>query len=357
MSFPNCFVDSFQHYSTADLFGLGNGQKWSGVGPQATQANTFISLGTGIAGNSLRIVASASVFGVYKTFPNLATYVIGFRFRINQIISNAFQNLCGLYDSGTPQAILTLNGDGTLSLTRAGTAVTGGRSTNTLNINTWYYIEMMCTINSSIGANTWQLNVNGVNWANVAAGQSSKNSANSTANQVYLGIGNMPGNGVQTMDFCDFYCDGGGSVNSGAFWGDIKVECHWPIAQGTYSAWFPYGGLRVGCVNDITPNGDTNFIADNTINDKSTYIFQPLVYPPASIMCTQVVHTSRKPDAGTRQIADYCLSSGTAVAGNTVSLTNTYQIYTNVLTQDPHTSAAWTANGINAAEFGVEEVS
>jgi hypothetical protein len=158
------------------------------------------------------------------------------------------------------------------------------------------------------------------------------------------------------MDFCDLYIDGGGSVNSGAFWGDTKIECHWPVAVGTYSAWTPVNGLGVGCVNDESPTGDVSYLSDNTINDKSTFTFQPLTSTPASIMCVQVVHDSKKADAGIKQIADYCRSNGTDAVGTTVNLANNYLMYTNVLAQDPHTSAAWTASNLNAAEFGVEEI-
>jgi hypothetical protein len=355
MAFPNCFVDSFSHYSTADLWGTGSGQKWTGFGASSSTGNVFISSGTGIVGNSLRIQPNTNVVYVSKTLANLATWIIGFRFRVTVFHTTG---LCILLDSGNPQVTLFLNSDGTLSaFNGAVTAVTGGRSTNVIYPNIWYYVEMKCTINSSISANTWQVNVNGTNWINVATGQSSKSTSNTTANQVALG--NWSGanaSGNQYNDYCDFYCDGGGSVNGGAFWGDIKVECHWPIAQGTYSSWVPQGGLAVGCVDDLMPNGDINFIAINTTNSKSTFLFQSLVYPPTGIVCAQVTHVSKKTDAGTRQITDYCVSGSATTAGNTVSLANGYIMYTNIITQDPNTLAAWTASGINAAEFGVEQL-
>jgi hypothetical protein len=355
MPFPNCFIDSFNHYSTSDLFGLGNGMKWGSTGLGSSTGNMFISGGTGLFGNSLRIVANNTNINVSKVFNNLTTWVIGFRFKLSGLPSTPPQ-LLSLIDTGTVQVDLKLNTNGTLFVTRAGTTVTGGTSTNALATNTWYYVEMMVTINPSISANTWQVNVNGANWINVAAGQSSRNTGNSTANQLALGIWANGYGTTPTLDYCDFYCDGGGSVNGGAFWGDTKIECHWPVAVGTYSAWTPVNGLGVGCINDETPNGDLNYLSDNTTNDKSTFTFQPLGATPSSIMCVQTVYDVRKNDAGTRQVADYCYSGGTGVAGATNNPGNTYLMYTNVLAQDPHTSAAWTASGLNAAEFGVEEI-
>jgi hypothetical protein len=362
MSSPNCFLDSFSHYSTNDLWGLGNGTKWDGFGSQSQITTIFISLGTGLFGNSLRISSPGPNNSIYvaKSFTNLATWVMGVRFKTTAlpIIGGGYTPFT-LLDSGTPQVELAINNLGQIYVSRNGNLVTGGTSTNILVANTWYYIEMMVTISPSISANSWQVNVNGANWINVAAGQSSRNSANSTANQICLGQGprNLnPSSGGFLVDLCDLYIDGGGSVNGGAFWGDTKIECHWPAAAGTYSAWTPTGALGLGCVNDETPNGDVSYLADNTINDKSTFTFQPLASNPSSIMCVQVVHDSKKADAGIKQIADYCVSSGTTAVGTTVNLANSYRMYTNVLAQDPHTSAAWTASGLNAAEFGVEEI-
>jgi hypothetical protein len=360
MSFPNCFLDSFSHYSTNDLWGLGNGMKWNGFGGQSQITTIFISPGTGLFGNSLRISSGTnnSIY-VFKALSNLATWVVGVRVKFSALpgVGGGYTPFA-LMDGGTLQVDLGINNAGQLYVTRNGNLVTGGTSTNTVVANTWYYIEMKVTIGSSIAANTWQVNVNGTNWITVAAGQSSQNTGNATANQICLGQGprNLNPGFNFIVDFCDFYCDGGGSVNGGAFWGDTKIECHWPVGVGTYSAWTPTNALGVGCVNDETPNGDINYLADNTINDKSTFTFQPLASTPSSIMCVQVIHDSKKADAGTKQIADYCVSGGTTAVGTTVSLANSYLMYTNILTQDPHTSAAWTASGLNAAEFGVEEI-
>jgi hypothetical protein len=359
LSFPNCFIDSFSHYSTNDLYGLGNGQKWTGIGNNSATTNTFISLGTGLFGNSLRVLTQGNAYlCVFKTLGNLATWVIGFRWRTSGtgISTNIFALSDGAFS--TVQNCILLNTDNTLSLVRSTTtAVTGGKSTNTIVANTWYYIEMKCTIASSIGANTWQLNVNGTNWVNVTTGQNSQQTGNATANLVVLGEVGFSNTSVPFFDYCDFYCDGGGAVNGGAFWGDTKIECHWPIATGTYTAWTPVNGLGVGCINDETPSGDINYLSDNTTNDKSTFLFQPLGSTPASIMCVQTVYDIRKNDSGTRQVADYCRSNGTDAVGTTVNPGNSYVMYTNVLNQDPHTSAAWTASNLNAAEFGVEEIS
>jgi hypothetical protein len=283
MSFPNCFLDSFAHYGQLDLVGSGNGQKWTTVGSAVSASmisstNLFISPGTGLFGNSLRYVAFGSTSNLYvvKTLASLATWVVGFRFRTSVL---AGQSIVALWDSGTIQVDLRITAStGTLFVTRNGSTVTGGTSTLTINANTWYYIEMMCTIASSISANTWQVNVNGTQYINVTTGQSSKSTGNATANQVLIGNPSASGNAATIiMDFCDLYVDGGGSVNGGAFWGDTKVECHWPVAAGTNTAWTGNAGNPVGCINDETPNGDVNFISDSTTNDKSSFTFQPLL--------------------------------------------------------------------------------
>ena len=65
---------------------------------------------------------------------------------------------------------------------------------------------------------------------------------------------------------------------------------------------------------------------------------------------------ARKDDAGTRQIQQMCLSSGTEEDSATITLGSNYQYYQDILETDPHTGVAWTVAGFNAATFGVKEI-
>ena len=103
------------------------------------------------------------------------------------------------------------------------------------------------------------------------------------------------------------------------------------------------------------PPGDNQYISDATAGDKTDFAHQTL---SLSGTIAAVVHVTyaRKDDAGTRQIQQMCLSGGTEEDSATITLGSNYQYYFDVLETDPHTGAAWTVAGFNAATFGVKEI-
>lgn len=103
------------------------------------------------------------------------------------------------------------------------------------------------------------------------------------------------------------------------------------------------------------PPADNQFIYSSNAGDKTDFAHQALSLT-GSIAAVVHMTAARKDDAGTRQIAQICESTGTEEIGSTISLTSTYSYYADILEQDPHTSAAWTVSGFNAATFGVKEI-
>lgn len=119
-----------------------------------------------------------------------------------------------------------------------------------------------------------------------------------------------------------------------------------------------HGGINDGFAATLVgtrPPADNQYIADSTAGDKTDYAHQTLSLT-GSIAGVIHVTQARKDDAGTRQIQQMCLSTGTEEDSATISLASTYQYFQDVLETDPHTSAAWTLSGFNAATFGVKEI-
>jgi hypothetical protein len=363
------FIDSFGHYGANDLYGLGNGQKWTGYNTSSGNPAVYptVVTGAGRFGSCFRAfnvsVGGNSIANIYKVLDNQSTWILGFAFKFG-LYPSTNASICVIIDSFTQQCDLRVNANGSLSVTRNGTALTNGTSTNLLLTNVWNYIEWYCTISSSISANQCNVNVNGTQWLSVSSGQNTKNTANSTANQFCIGTGTNFGMSaglsgtVCNYDFCDFYaCDGTGSAPYNTFLGDCKVECRWPSGpSGTNTNWVANGGSTTGCINDLTPNGDINYLSSSTTNDVSTFTVPPLGSTPSTIYGLQVIHASRKTDAGIRQISDIVRSGSTNYVGNTVNLSNGYLMFPNIYITDPNTSAAWTQSGANAVEIGVKEI-
>lgn len=339
------FIDGFDHLAFGD-----QAQKWTTV--VGTPVSGSIQTGR-IGGQCLRTSTNTlNVNGIAKTIDAQASWVVGCAYKIIQTITVSV-NVLRFLDAGTLQCELRINSDGTLSVTRNGSSVTGGTSTNALSINTWYFIEMKVTIADSISANSCKVKVNGNDWITVTTGQDLKNTANATANAVGFGHGVTTGSGW-FFDFDDIYiCDGNGSTNNN-FLGDCRIETLYPSGAGTTTAWTASTGANYTCVDETTSNGDTDYVETSTATTKDTYAMGDLTSTPTAIYGIQTVLAARKTDAGSRSVAAVIRSGGTDYDGSTVALADSYACLTEVRETDPATSAAWTASGVNAIEAGIK---
>jgi len=335
------FVDSFDHYATAN-----GAQKW-------TTVDHFSIVSPGRFGGGQCMQLSMNWPCVTKTLDAQPTWIVGFALKLSSFV-NGPTLLTVLQDGANYQADLRWNTDGTLTVTRNGTAVTGGTSTASLRLNTWYYVEMKCTISTSIPANSWQVRVNGMQIINVASGQSSQVTANATANTVRIG-GNMPTSAFNAW-FDDLYmCDGNGTVNKN-FLGDIKVVAVLPSAAGTLTQWGSVSGPNYTNVNEATPNDDTTYVVSSTPGQIDTYATAGISETPANIIGVQTALYARKDDAAVRTLAKIIRSGGIAFPGGNNNMTSSYAYYLDINETDPNTGLPWTKAGFNAAEIGVQEI-
>lgn len=342
------FIDGFDHYSTSELLA-----KWT-----ASSGTVAISSGAGRNGTGALQAPSASSAAatVTKTLAAAsAAFVIGFAFNPSALPTSA-REILTLFDAGSVQVDVRLNPDATLSVTRAGTALTSGTSSLSLSLNAWAYIEFKVTIADSIAANSCKVNVNGVNWINVATGQDTKATANASANHLRLGPnGGFPGS--TTWKYDDLYvCDQSGSVNND-FLGDVRVETLLPSGAGNSTQWTPSAGSNYQCVDENPPNGDTDYVSSSFATNVDTYAMGNLSTSPSSIKGVQTNLYARKDDAGAHSIAAVVRSGGTDYAGATTAVGDTYAFLSEIREADPATSAAWTAAGVNAMQCGQRQVS
>jgi hypothetical protein len=339
-------MDGFDHYVTADV-----NLKWNLAASNASiisggRFSNCLQLGNIFAGGQLtRLIDSQS------------TWIVGFAIKFQALFSST---LCSFIDNGTVQCDLRYNTSTNLFyVTRNGTNVTmaSGSVVSILANNTWNYVEFKATIGSSIAANSCVVRLNGVVVATVAAGQNLQTTANSTANQVSLVDSTIPNNSSNVY-YDDFYaCDGTGTTNND-FLGDMKVVYLPPTGPGTTTQ-MTLGGTTPAAtnwqsVNELAENADVNYVASSTVNNEDTYAMTDLSYTPVAIAGIQTILMARKDDAGTRSVARVVRSAGTDYVGSSVALGTTYNYLTEIVQQDPATSTAWTATGINSMEMGAK---
>src|SRR4249920_119491 len=116
------FVEGFDHYQYVDF----NKKGWSVSNVAYT---VVISTAGRRGGGALLAPANTSGNGyAFRAIPATTSFVIGFSFKTTGL-PTAVSNVVRLVDDTTTQCELNLRTDGSLSVTRNGTALTGGVST------------------------------------------------------------------------------------------------------------------------------------------------------------------------------------------------------------------------------------
>lgn len=330
------FCDSFDHYVTADRL-----KKWT------TDINNAVAISAGNGRNgsaSMRPNGTNSEIGVTLTTTG-DTCIIGFAFKSSVV--GAAHTIARILDTGTVQINLQLNTDLTLSVLRSSTVL--GTTTFALTSGVFAYIELKVLINATTGTVT--LRVNG-DTKLALTGQNTRNSANSTWNQVRLCTAAASSS---TNDFDDLYIlDGSGSAPHNDFYGDVRVDAHYPDANGNSSMSTPSTGTdRYATVDESAPNGDTDYNTLAAVNDKDTLGVQNLIPSGATIVATQVLIAAEKTDAGAGSLCPVIRHSGVDYDGAGVGLAQgAYAYVRQPYPTNPGTSAAWTETNFNAVEVG-----
>lgn len=337
------FIDGFDHYVTADLRAS---YKWNCVG------NVSIGEGVGRRGSGcMSISGESGPDYLVKTGTNQATRIIGFAVYFTGY-STGNANMVNVVDVTTLQCYMGVNSTGHIYVGRGPSTILA-TSVEILPLNTWSYVEFKFTVNNSSGVLEVRVNGASTGWINLT-GQDTCANSNQYSN--ILQVGNVsPEVYSSTLRIDDLYiCNGAGTTNNN-FLGDCRVDSYLPIEAGGSAQFTPSAGNNWECVDDTAPDEDSTYVQSSTVDHIDTYGFAEMTHTPSSIFGLQINAVAKKDDAGTRSIATVVNSGSSGdVAGTTQVLSTSYIDYTQIVEQDPNTSAAWTKSGINAATFGVK---
>jgi hypothetical protein len=331
------FMDSFDHYATADI-----SNKWP-----LTVGSGSIAPGQGRRGTqSFRAGGDASY--VARLFVPAPTWVVGMSLRFQSIFSAGAHPLLDWSDGNTPQAQVHVTTTGQLEL-RRGTSVVLATSTVGLGFDTTYYLEWLLTIHGSAGVST--VRIDGVPVVSVSSANTQA-TGSALANRVR--IGNLAtATALIDLDIDDCYV----CTNQTTFLGDCRVDYLPPTGDGTYQAWTPSAGTsHFALVDELAPNGDTDYLSNATPGARESHHFPSLPsMPNPQIRGVQHALCARKDDAGTRQVRSLLVSGATTQVGTTLhTMALSYVSYQELYEVDPQTGVAWTVPGVNALEAGVE---
>lgn len=341
------FIDSFDHYATADL-----AEKWTSVfnsgnatiGAYGRNSTNGIRMSTG------NCHVSSTVLG------GVSEAIVGVAIKISQL--GSAMGMIGFGSAGTWECGIVLQADGTFrpfvvsnsaynlgeglgNITLIGTSSSAG-----LQAGVWAYLECQMKCDGSTGTCTVRLNGTQV------LADTALDTLYTSATLTRAAIGST---GAGTRDFDDLYI---ASVSGGlvtAFLGDVTVSAIYPNGAGNSTGWTPSAGSNYQCVDEAVVNDDTDYVSTSVNTTKDLYAFGDAPVG-ADIRGVQLLIAARKGADGPGQITPVVRSNSTDYDQTAQGLGGTtYQYLRTMVEADPATSAAWTESGFNAAEFGAKK--
>lgn len=323
-----------------DGFDAGDPQikNWSGTVTTANSSpNPRFSVG--------RYAATTGLF--QRTITPSAEIIVGVSMGASLVTGVVCPYITFFGDSGATQHI-TVGFSGTvLQVMRGGLAGTVLASYSSIFLSaTFYHIEISVTIADAGGSVV--VRSNGVTVISFS-GDTKNGGTGTNIDAVGCGVAS----GVTGL-FDDIYiCDTTGSAPYNAFLGDVRVHTMSPSAAGTTTQFTPSSGANYTTVDEL-PYSATDYVAASSTTLKDTYQMSDLPAGAATIFAVQTNLIAKKTDAGNIAIKPVVRSGGTDYSGASTALISSDLTISHLRVQDPATSTAWTAAGVNGMEAGVE---
>lgn len=366
------FMDSFDHYATADI-----AEKWTQICTEVYLSGDNPIIGSYGRNGSQAVrtqVLNGSLYAArplgITLAPADATCIVGLACKYS-VMSNLEQvpdpRICAggdanmgsnwiiaIRDTNTYQVWFRVNTNGTITCLRgdAGSSVELGTTTGSLQAGVFAYVEVKVVIHNSTGSVS--VRINGVESLTLT-NQDTQTSANAAWNEVRVGYHSQAAAPWPTLDIDDVVVmDGSGSYNN-AFIGDVTISILKPNGAGNSTDWTPSAGSNYQCVDEALVNDDTDYVSSNTLNAKDLYAMEDCA-AGADIRAVQVVTAMRKATEGPGKMKHVIRSNSVDYDSAEFSLGGTaYSFNRTIWETDPATAAAWTESGWNAAQVGVKK--
>lgn len=215
------------------------------------------------------------------------------------------------------------------------------------SINTWWLMEAHLKM---ADAGEVSLRVNGVD----AGTWNGDTKPGADTGLTYLSVGNANGGSSRWDDIAVNDTTG---AEDNSWCGSGHVIALRPNAAGDSTVWTPNTGANYAAVDEVTPDGDTTYVASGTATDKDLYNLATYSFP-ANTLIRRVwaAAVARKTDSAVDDKIQVGLKSDATEAWSSdYGLSTTYtHIHGPEYTTDPDTGVAWTQGGIDALQVGIK---
>jgi len=333
------FIDSFDHYDTAEIPDKGYSEFLG--------TNHSIAIAGGRrGGNCLTSDGGANDY-LIKNFDDSDTIVAGFAYQWDAFPSNLLTHAIEFIASdGTVLGTFDTTNAGALQITSGGqteTTVTGFYTPTQYNHYQVKYTK-------GTGADGFfELKKDNVIVLTITTSTATKQCG-------AVRLLETPAISDATLD--DLYILNGLGTNNNDYLGDVRVDAHYSSADGASSDFVPFiPGDNFEMTDETLVDGDTTFLEAGTVASTELHEVDTASLGTAIHGCQQVIY-NRKTDAGTVTmdiISQKPAGSGKKVNENALVVSDNYEFGLAILEDDPDDSTfPWTDARINATEFGFE---
>jgi len=301
-------------------------------------------VGRGGLGYALEMAAGNSLYLSRFDATQSETWIVGFAVKTGDFASTSSTKLFDSYYNVV-----------TLYLTEGILGVRGQGFSQTeycaiLKPNVWYYIEIKIFHNNSTG--TIEVHLDG----NTVYSATSLDTWDADYSRGTFGLYATSANTA----FDDIYiCDGSGSDNND-FLGPIKIETLRPDGDDGSQNWSPSSGSNhYDLVNSANLWQVNDYVESNGANVDDLWTYTDISKINGTIYGAQAVASVWSDSSMPRPFQHICDSGNTyysAIRGLGVEADYPMPHDDAIWENDPDTANAWTANGINAASFGIRKV-
>lgn len=255
-------------------------------------------------------------------------------------------------EGSTVHVSISIIGSGAIEVHRGNRTTLLGTSAAVVTGNSWYWFQVKVVVHDSAGVVEVR-DSSGSVLLNLTS-QDTRNGGTGYVDTV--SIGHTGGNGMTSNQYDDWHVwDSTGSICN-TFTNDTRVDHKLPDGAGNSAQFTPSTGSNYACVDEANWN-TTDYVESSTAGHIDTYTFGDIGHSPPSIYAVLITAVAQKDDAGARSLKMTARRSGTNYSGSSNTLNQgSYSRSVDVRETDPSTSAAWTQSGVNAGEYGFENV-
>lgn len=343
------FADGFEKYATTNDVSVtaAIAPTWlnlDGPGPVSSAGRlggkaVYLNYGEDQYGNRTSDIRTAN-----GLITPITSGIIGVGFKVNTAGPGAERPLIYTHLNGVIGLSITLSTTRILKIKNGGTVL--GTWPTAIVANTWYYLELKFTL-SNAGAGALEMRLDGFSGIIVTG--------ITTGSATTMGGIQLACHDDTFVYYDDVYiCSQAGTYNND-FLGNFRTQLIVPTGAGSTTSWTPSAGSNFGAVDEIPPNGATDYVSTSVADNVDLYAFSdPTI--AGNIVGIAQNYLARKV-TGNTDVTSLVRIAGTNYEGATKTLTDPVNF---LPTQDirervPSTNAAWDLTNLAAAEFGVKK--